>query len=150
LDVATSIQAETTWIQAKCAAILEHIRTLLGKHSFRLVMQQMRSDFTDKIYNPTRGTNNLPGFLEHAILRISPFQHGTDHVIKEVSDEIAQTLFKTRLRSCKYLPRAPTPEITENGHDAAFPAANDSGDDDEPIDDEDPSEPEADDDLNDE
>lgn len=150
LDVATSIQAETTWIQAKCAAILEHIRTLLGKHSFRLVMQQMRSEFTDKIYNPNRGTNNLPGFLEHAILRISPFQHGTDHVIKEVSDEIAQTLFKTRLRCCKYLPRPHTPVMTDDGHDEAFPAANDSGDDDEPIDDEDPSEPEADDDLNDE
>jgi hypothetical protein len=97
---------ERDWIDRKCVAFLEHIRTILAMPFFKLVMLNDHKDFADKIYQESRGTNNLPGFLNLALTRVQPFNSGTDHVMKEISDEITSNLYLHRIPTGKY-PVAP-------------------------------------------
>ena len=141
-----SMDTEQKWIELKCVAFLEFIRHLLGKASFRIVMQDLRPDFTSKIYEDKRGTNNLPGFLTLAKTRTTPFLVGTDHVIKEVAEALTHTLYMSRINQTKYLPNMGIglnldgPKTrSEASNDGTYPHAGDTGDDDNPCDDTDGS-----------
>ena len=106
-----NITEEATFIRDTSVAFLEHLRLLLGKPSFRIVMHNDKEFFAKKIYDDKYGNNNLPGFLNNAITRVAPFVHGTDHVTTKVAGEIASTLYKHRVKGLKYL--GPPPPVFE-------------------------------------
>ena len=112
-----SIQEETDWIVSKATAFLETLRIIMTTPTFRMSSSMIKEEFSKKIFDNNK-RSNLPKFLSSAVIRVTPVNSLTDHLIQGTANEITGRLYNNRLQNRKYT--STTNMATDDTNDNTF------------------------------
>ena len=95
------MEEEDFWITSKATVLLETIRQIMKTETFHMTAKMIKEDFTNKLYDD-RKRSTLPKFLSSSVIRVTPVNFITDHLVQSTANDITGHLFNNRLSSKKY------------------------------------------------
>jgi hypothetical protein len=101
----TCQEDEASWLLNQTRSLINQLKIAILTEAFETCMHTVNQTYATKIFCPNKQNNNLPSFLDHAVVKINMTDSLLPHVMRQRWDEIEKIFYESLHSYEKYKTR---------------------------------------------